>query len=264
MTRPFAWLHLQTRLPEDWEMTLYSLDPAFGELRFYTRAGLRASLDWRPAKIPRSRRGTGWTWEWTRPGADEDENTDRKVTASTLYPDRKTRLTWTFPEETAAEGEAVVAESRPQERDTRRMTLYGIRAVYPPEFKPDSVQVHPANHMLSLEAGDHRRRVYRRWGLPDQVLRDDPPDAFFRKLLKSEGMRVVETCEDRVGSFAAFRVEFTAKGLTPFRRLCFQREAGRGWIWREPEAKRLCTLEILGESPSTFPKPEACLDVETA
>lgn len=266
MSRPFAWLHVQTRLPEDWEMMLYSLDPTFGELRFFTRAGFRASLEWKPEKIPRALRGQkGWCWEWSgsEPEEEGEASAGRRM-ASTLDVERKLRLTWTFPEETASVGEEVVAATCAQGEETHRMTMFGIRAVFPAEFTPETVQVHPANHMLCLKAEGPRRRVYRRWGLPEQVLGDDPVDSFFRKLLKAEGLRVEGTESDRVGEWEAVRIDFTSKGLTPWRRMCFRRDIGRGWIWLDEGAKRLCTLELLGEPEGYFPKPEACLDVENA
>lgn len=257
--RPFAWLHLRTRLPEDWEMMLYSLDPAYGDLAFYSRAGKRANLNWERVRIPRHRRGGGWAWEWTWP---EEEGEDIRV--STLDPWNGLRLEWRFPAGLKAEAGDVVNACRPQEKETRRLTLSGIRARTPTRFRPREVQVHPAHHMLSLESTDHSRLVYRRWGLPDLVLRGESLESFFTTLLKSLGFQVEETAEVRMLGHDAVRVGFTSKGLTPFRRLLFRREAGNGWIWLDPEARRLCTLEQLGGSREPFPEPEDCFDVEEA
>jgi hypothetical protein len=209
-------------------------------------------LSWKPLKRKKALAGEGvWTWE-------DHENEQ----AASAYESRHgVRLTWMFPLADSGVANMVVSGCQPQADDIHRMTLYGIQARFPSAFVPEAVQVHPANHMLSVTGPKQSRMVYRRWGLPHQILQGESPQDFFRKLLKAEDMRIESVESETLWGQAADRIHFTSKGLTPLQRACFRRVPGVGWIWLDSGAQRLCVLEQLGSNAVKFPTPEDCFDV---
>lgn len=258
MTQSFAWLHLKADLPPAWELTTYGKDPAFGSLEFSTLRGKLAAFHWRRAGIRRKQRADA---DWTR---HEEEDGGRVF--SLRWEAEGLDLSWEFAPEAVESAEAVVKSTRRNDGEWRGYTLHGIRARVPAAFSLDRVQVHPGNVMMSFTDSSHRRLVYRRWGLPEHVTRGLSHEEFFRKLLEAEGLRVDELIRKTPGkgSLAGVRVNagvfaaFSSRGLTPLARLLFRRARGRGWMWSEPEALRLCTLEQLAPKRGRLPELEDC------
>jgi hypothetical protein len=249
MTRSFAWLYLQTRIPADWEMVLYSLDETFGSLELATREGIQARLHWRRLRGKSS--APPWDWHW-----DNDKDGLR---AQCVLPEEKVRLTWTFPAAGLQTAEAVVQACEAQAPGRTRISVQGIEAVIPPGYTPREVQILPANVMLALEGPGGSRVVHRRWGLPDLVLQGREPEDFFRRMLLSLRMRVGDLSPCTLLGREAVCAEFSCRGLSPLSRLLFQRARGRGWIWLDPDTLRLQTLEFLGARRVPYPNPEDCL-----
>jgi hypothetical protein len=226
----FAWHFFRCEIPDDWELLRYGLDPRIGELAFATRAGWQARFAWKAARTVSA------PLEWQLLPGDQGQRFERGV------PDLGLHLTWTFEGASPEEGASILASTRLWSGGDRQMTLHGIVASYPERFVPVKVAVHPANVMLVLEAPERNRRVWRRWGLPEAVLRGQTRREFLRRLLQAEGLRLEKmTTED-----GADVIETSAPGLNPLARLLFRRARGRARIWTEDEGSRLCTCEELG------------------
>lgn len=248
MTRSFAWLHLRTELPADWEMTLYAKEHQFGTLEFSNRDGHQAAFQWRQRGWLGKKGGADDQWE-------EDEKTPGTYTCHRGETDMNLR--WEFHQRAIKQAADIVASTRDNRGDWRDFTLHGIQARVPAEFDLDKIQVYPANVMLGFTDGIHRRLVYRRWGLPAYVLQGKSPKKFFRRLLETEGMRV-DDLSDEIFRGPAVAARFSNRGLTPAARLLCKRAQGRGWIWLETDTKRLCTFEQLGPRGADLPNPREC------
>jgi len=251
MTRLFAWLYLQTKIPSEWEMVVYSLDTTFGSVEWATRDGVQAKLQWRRGRVPGS--APPWEWSW-----DSEKGVLR---AQCVVPDENVRLIWTFAKADEPTARQVVEASGPLAEGQRAFTLQSIEALIPERYRAVDVQMHPANVMLALEGPRQSRIVHRSWGLPEIVLQGQTPQAFFHRLLTAMQFRVQELEACRVMEHEAQKASFTSRGLSPLTRLFFQRAQGRGWIWLDQTARRLRTLEMLGPKTANPPSLEDCLVV---
>ncbi|GEM_PF-3172716 len=249
MTRLFAWYHLRTHIPVEWEMVVYSLDRIFGSVEFATRGGIQATLQWKRAKVPGS--AAPWEWHW--------DSTKGNLRAQCVIPEEKVRLLWSFPGASEPVARRVVEESGPHPGEQQALTLQGIEALIPDRYRPVEVQLHPANVMLALEGPRQSRIVHRAWGLPEIVLQGQSPQAFFQRLLAAMQFRVQEVEAARVMQLDARKATFTSRGLSPLTRLLFQRAQGVGWIWHDSVSRRLRTLEMLGPKPGPTLTMEECL-----
>ncbi|MCC5846186.1 MAG: hypothetical protein JJU05_18205 [Verrucomicrobia bacterium] len=247
MSLPFAWHTLRTRLPDAWEITTYEKDPVRGRLEFSTLDGPMASLAWAPAK----RKHPRGIWERT-------ETSPERLTAVSARSASCRTWTWTFLPPARAGADQILADCIDLPDGIQEYTLHGIHARVPESFAISGISVYPGNILLSFEDDQRRRIVFRRWGLPDQLLRGVAPETFFKKLLETERFRIEDAREKHFRGHPAVRVLFSAAGLTPWARLRLQRAQGRGWIWRDNQANRLLTFEQLGPKNIDLPDPADC------
>ena len=255
MNRLFAWHYVRTRVPADWEVTVYGKDPAFGRMVLATRNGVCATYRWQ--KRGRVRKQAEPRLTWTRHNED-----DGGCVLNARAEDAGVDLSWEFSPLGAGEAEAILSGMTRNLGPERVYALHGILARVPEAFLPDRIQAYPANTMLGLAAPDHSRRVYRRWGLPEYVLRGLSLEDFFRKLLEAEGMRVDAVKSVHVFGYPAIRILFSNRGLTPGARLLRRRAAGAGWIWINTDQKRLCTFEALVHRGRPLPDVKEAYDAD--
>ena len=251
-SRFFAWLHLQTRVPADWEITLYGKDPALGTMAFSTRDGLCAEFHWRA----RSRRGINKleTGDWRT-----FREADGGLIANCIRTDPPLDLSWEFTPLGAEHANEVLEATRENRGEIRDYTLHGIHARVSKTHALDKVQAYPANTMISFIGPHGARMVYRRWGMPDYILRGKSMTDFFQRLLTTEGMRIEKMQSATFHGHTGTRAVFSNRGLTPAARLLLRRAHGHGWIWREVENKRLCTFEQIVPKGVALPAGEECV-----
>ena len=257
MSRRFAWLYVQTQVPEDWEITVYGKDPTFGRMVLATRNGLCATYRWQ--QRGKKQKNANSELSWTR-----HEEADGGCVVNARAEDVGVDLSWEFTPLGAGEAEGILARMTRNAGEYRTYALHGILARVPEAFLPDRIQAYPANTMLGFAAPDHARRVYRRWGLPEYVLRGLSIADFFQKLLEAEGMRVDGVKRVQVFGYPATRILFSNRGLSAGARFLGRRANGVGWIWVDTEWKRLCTYEAIGAKGSALPKVEEGFDVPEA
>jgi hypothetical protein len=247
MTTPFAWHSLRTRVPDDWEITTYEKDPERGRIEFSTLDGLMASLEWAPAKRKQPRD----IWE-------QCEKDSGALTALSARSASARAWTWTFQPPARVHSDQVLKDCADLPEGIQEYTLHGIHARVPESFSISGISVYPANILLSFEDSRRQRIVFRRWGLPDTLLRGLTPEEFFTRMLETERFRIEDTRTKTFRGHSATRVIFSALGLTPWERLRLRRARGRGWIWRDEAANRLLTFEQLAPQSVEWLEPEAC------
>lgn len=247
MSAPFAWHSLRTRLPGEWEITTYEKDPVRGRIEFSTLDGPMASLAWAPAKRKQPRD----LWE-------RSEDSHEGLIAVSARSASCRTWTWTFLPPALAHADQVLNDCTDLPDGLQEYTLHGIHARVPESYAVSGISVYPGNILLSFEDDKRRRLVFRRWGLPGQLLRGLTPEAFFTRLLETERFRIEDVREKSFQDHPATRLLFSAPGLTPLDRLRFRRAQGRGWIWHDTDAKRLLTFEQLGPPTLPLPDPDDC------
>lgn len=247
MTAPFAWHSLRTLLPAEWELTTYEKDPLRGRIEFSTLDGLMASLDWAPAK--RKQRRDLW---------EREERSDGSLTAVSARSADERSWTWTFSPAARTAADTVIQACADLPEGVQEYTLHGIHARMPASFSLAAVSAYPANILLGFEDQRRQRVVFRRWGLPDHLLRGETPENFFVHLLENERFRIENARAKSFRGHKAVRVIFSAPGLTPLARLRLRRARGRGWIWRDAAANRLLTFEQLAADEAGWIDPDHC------
>lgn len=295
LSQEFAWHHLICRIPSDWEVTAYSIESRVGRVEFSTRMGVMAVFSWEPVKREPDREST--LKAFLRKLSTEDGKTkftrrdepaieireqgawmlaagkSGPVQAMRYQPDTEGKrggflLSWTL-ERGAGVSElprwmlALISGCEANEADVRLYSIHGIRAHLGKKYAVEAMHVHPANVMIHFEASDQSRIVYRRWGLPFEVLGARDMKQFLPWLLQGAGMRVDHIDMKNIRSFPGAEAAFSMRGVYRMDKLLGRRWTnGRAYIWHNTDEKRLYTFEAIGPRNVKLPSfSEACQEV---
>lgn len=268
----FAWHHIRCRVPSDWEVTAYSIEPRRGRAEFNTRRGLQAVYSWEPCRrepdprttmvsfleknVPRTGRGE------TKPGVDFAvasvgafavgySPSGGPAQALMWNGKARTLLRWVFPFFDSASPSAVwrkVLESiEPNDSESRHYTFFGLNLRLPDDFSIETTTALPADTSIIFESSRKQRLTFRRWGLSEQLLDGNSLEVFYPRILESSGCRITEVAPATFRNHPALRVQFQRRGE-------YQSDVFLGRLWKNGNAicwhnvteKRIYAFEQVG------------------
>lgn len=269
-----AWHHVRMIVPQDWEVTAYSVEDRAGRLEFNTRDGLQGIVSWEPCKREPDKLTTMATFIRNNIlGKDKSMNLRtgdiRTQTAGEFlmgwlddtgpcqalgYTDKGKHLVrWVFEKHASEKGRrdiiAPLLESFDFNDDELcEYALHGIRCTLPRDYKIEDIVILPANAMMTFESEDSKRRAtFRRWGLAEMILDGMDMTDFYKSVLKTNGI-VVDSAEPcRVNGMEGRIVRYNGPREHHSDRFMRRRwHNGIGVIWHDTDANRVKTFEQIG------------------
>lgn len=267
-----AWHHFAFRVPSEWEVTAYSIEPREGRLEFSTRRGFAAMVAWEPcrstphpetimtaflSRLPEQSRGMEkpspetLTTRRAGPFLMGTWRADQPAQAVCYLEASQILLRWVFaatgqPSD-VADWAAVLESFAPNNHDPRDYALFGINVSLPEDFRIEEMEVLPANIRIVFENRSKRRVTFRRWGLPELVTAGQPLATFYTRLLTSQGCRIQQAEQAELAGMEAARLRFEQRPRHEMDTLMGRWWiAGEAWTWWDRETMRLYGFEQIG------------------
>ncbi len=262
------WLHASFCVPATWEITAYSIGEREGRLEFSSRNGFQGLFSWEPCKIEPSRQSLLAAFP-ERIGKVKGEDvlqtseeglfvlgwraTDQPCQALGYLKTAQKKIRWIFPGAAPAVLEKVVrpilASASENLGPVRRYTVFGLDFQLPDTYKPESIQIQPADAELVFESRKKARISLHRWGLPEVLLQGGALEMFYATFLRTRGAIL-----RRIKSFpaSAGHLEMVEAGYDQTGEHKLDRYMGRIWkngegrLWYDREEKRLYSIEQIG------------------
>lgn len=281
---PFAWHHVRSVVPQDWEVTAYSVEDRAGRLEFNTRTGLQGIVSWEPCQREPDRLTTMTTFLANniigRKNAQSLRATDVQTdsfgafivgwleptqpTQALAYDAQsKTLVRWVFEGHTSGTSRQSIIRPILEAFDfnhdatTCEYNLHGIHAQLPWDYKIEDIVVLPANVMMSFESTESKRKaVFRRWGLASVIRGRRSLLDFYQPILRTLGCDVEDSAPCRVSGHEALKITYNAPREHHGDRFMRRRwSGGTAIIWHEKDTNRILTFEQIGPqktSPLVF------------
>ena len=292
-----AWHHIRVTVPDDWEVTAYSVEDRAGRLEFSTRRGLQGVISWEPCSREPDCATTMETFlrnnilgrqlaKETGLGTNNlktekigkfllgwlDETLSCQALAYSV--ESKHLVRWVF------EGHSSEFEKRNtvkpilesfdfNDDESCEYCLHGIHCTLPRDYKIEDMAVLPANVMMAFESENSKRRAtFRRWGMASMILGNADLADFYMRILQVNAIAVdssetcmVSGCNGRVLKYNALREHHSDR----FMRRRWHN--GKAVIWHDTEANRIYAFEQVGpenskelDFTSVIPKSQICFN----
>jgi len=279
VTQAVAWHHARFRVPEDWEITSYSIERREGRLEFSTRRGFQGLISWESCKgAPDSESMmTSFLNRTGRPDATRravgpgdlttqragrfllgHRKADQPCQAIAHLPEEQKILRWVFA---AASPQLVrdtfipILESfKPNNGPVLDYAVYGLRFRLPASYTLEKMTVLPADVTLVFESDCKTRATFRRWGLPDLVLGGRSLETFYATFLRTQACLPSSVQLASIAGMDAVVARYEQHGEHHLDRFM-----GRHWtngearLWYDRAEERLYALEQIG--PRNEPLP---------
>ncbi len=284
MRQRLAWHHFTFRIPDDWELTGYGINPERGGLNFSNRHGFQGVVRWarhsRPPDLKRDMlsylqtrilggkagriRDTSAFESKDIHGFSTLRHTTLELPAQAMryLPDEQVTVHWSFPDGSSSavrnRWTPLLGSFAPNHQEPREYALLGIHCRLPADCRVTGIQARPANVAITFK-DQQRELAFRRWGLLDITTGGHPPELFYRQWLEADGCicESVTTRQTTIGQAVTITFherdgEATAKRFRPTRRKPARQ--GSGTLWHHTAEHRLYAFEQRfpdGQSPHT-------------
>ncbi len=273
--RKFAWHHVRTQVPPDWEVPRYALADRVGRVEFNTRRGLEATVGWEPCSREPDSLTTMTTFlvnnilgKKNAPDLRSDDISTATVgeflvgwldestpcQAMAFNPSTMHLIRWVFEGHSSKKGREEII--RPileafdfnDDENACEYNMHGIHCRLPWDYKIEDVVVLPANVLMNFESETTKRKVvFRRWGLADMVFRDNDLTEFYRPILMTNSIRVDGSTPCHVNGHNARRLIFNAPREHHKERFMSRRwHNGKALIWHDEPENRIYACEQIG------------------
>ena len=281
-TRPVCWLNACFQVPDDWEITAYSIEPRAGRLEFGTRHGLQGFMSWETASRAPDRDVLFSAFP-VRPGQTRKEDHFQTAEAGRFtlawgsesepclavgfLAGPKKLLRWVFPTAVAALREGVItpilASVEPNGGPFRRWCAFGLDFRLPAEYQLEHARIQPADVELVFESDRRARAIFHRWGLPEALLRGLSLEAFYTERLHGAGARVRDIRRVDVRGMDGVEAAYSQTGEHQMDRFMGRAwTSGQGRLWLDRTAKRLLAVEQIGPPNVALPSFESLVGGE--
>lgn len=270
--RKLAWYHCKFRIPHDWEITAYAVEDRAGRLEFSTRHGFQATLSWEPCKrepdietmMLSFLRDRVHGLNSTQAVSVRDLKTrkvgkflfgygqkDEPTQAIHYLRDSKKLIRWVFvssnKEFVKNVWPAILGSFELNNGAIREYAIYGLDFRLPQEFGLEDMAALPANVMIAFESNRRRRATFRRWGMPEVVLHEEPLEVFYTRFLGVQGCRAGVWQKGMVSGMEAVRVSYEQRGQHHMDRFMGRLwQDGEAWLWFDRDEMRLYAFEQIG------------------
>jgi hypothetical protein len=266
-----AWYNLDFELPDDWEISRYSIANPVGRFEFVSRAGNLGRLSWETSKrVPDEDRILTEYHRQYLQRYEEDKVAGFSGIKTTkigrfrvgyrykgepcqalLYlPECKKTLLWVFPDYSSArltrDWKPILESFKPNSGHIRRWAAFGINCALPEGFELEKAICRPADVWLEFQHKNMHRVDLHRWGLPDELLRGRDMEAFVRKVVNSQEGRVLSARKRTFRGMDAVELKTEIRGTKGMDRLFSSYWQGEGKIWHHTAEKRLYAVMQAG------------------
>jgi hypothetical protein len=259
-----AWHTFKFDIPDEWEVTRYSIAEPVGRFEFSTRDGSMGRLSWeRTKRFPDEERMLTEYHRRYLQRFDEDEvkdfsgiktqrigeflvgyrNTGEPCQAVAHLEDERVVLMWVFPEYKASRMKKVwkpMLESfKPNRGKLQEWAAFGLRCRLPVGFDIERCTCNPADTWIEFQHRNMHRIDFHRWGLPRELLYGRSLEEFAREILRGSGVRVL-TCEPKPwrGMESLFMTT-ESKGTKGMDKLFSSMWRGEARVWHDTKEKRI-------------------------
>ncbi len=259
-----AWHDFAFDLPDDWEVTRYSIAAPVGRFEFSDRRGSLGRLSWEHSKrVPDEERILAEYHRRYLRQHDKDAFEGfsgiktRKVGAFRVgyrhkgepcqavayLKDAAVVLMWVFPNYSSSRMERLwkpLLESfEPNSGEWREWACFGIRCRLPRDFEIERAACLPADAWIEFQHKNMHRVDVHRWGLPRELLRGRDLEAFAADVLRGSGARVLESHAETWREMDSVRLVIETRGTRGMDRLFASHWRGHARFWHNASEKRL-------------------------
>lgn len=259
-----AWHEFACDLPEDWEVTRYSIAAPAGRFEFANRDGSQGRLSWEHSKRPPDEERilaeyhrryllqhdksafAGFSGIKTakvgvfRVGYRHEGEPCQAVA---YLKDADMVLMWVFSDYSAKRMECLwqpILESfEPNSGPWREWACFGIRCRLPRNFEIERAACLPADAWIEFQHKNMHRVDVHRWGLPRELLRGRDLAAFAADVLRGSGARVLESQGETWREMDSVRFVTETRGTRGMDRLFASHWRGQARFWHDTVEKRL-------------------------
>jgi hypothetical protein len=273
-----AWHYFTFDLPSDWEITRYSILDDNGRLDFNNRDGYLARIAWQKCKKPPDEKAIMEEFHHRHLREHDREaavgfdkiktlkvgkflfgyrNRKEPCQAAIYLEKEKVLLVWTFPNYKSTDLKGVwtpIVESfAPNVGDIREWSAFGLHLYLPKEFELSDCHCLPADITMTFKHNKKYQQVIaQRWGLPDELLREQTLTQFYRRGIHKAGGRIKEAKDTTFRGMPAVELTYHDRGERGFDRLMGSRWQGAGTAWLNEEEKRIYGFKQLGPRKAKY------------
>jgi len=259
-----AWHDFTAEVPDQWEVSRYSVAAQVGRLEFADRHGPLGVLSWETCKrLPDEKRIlTEYHRRYLKQFDKEafqrfSEFETRRVGAflvghpaagapcsAVTHLARESKvLLWSFPEFSPEKFERIwrpILEScKPNDGVWREWSLFGIRCRLPRDFELEEASCKPADVWLAFERKNMHKVDLHRWGVPRELLRTRNLESFFGDVLRGHEGRILTSSRDTFHGMESVKITAEIRGTHGMDKLYAARWPGVGRIWHDTTEKRI-------------------------
>lgn len=270
---PLAWYHIQTKIPDTWEITHYSINEVEGRLDFCNRQWHQGRFSWKKGKVykkPDLDRTLNEFYKRHLLEHHKDEASsfksmstrqigpflfaydkdDRPCQAAYYLDEEMTILIWTFPSFSQSflhdTITPILEKFQSNEVEPRKWSAFGLSFSLPREFDLEDASILPGDVCLNFEHTNRQQVNVHRWALPGELLRGQDLKKFYYRVLggRKDKVMTMEDCSYR--GMDSVTVTFERTGNHAMDKLYGRAWQGVGRVWYDREEQRIYAYEQAG------------------
>ncbi len=260
-----AWYDFSVDLPDDWEVTRYSVASPTGRFEFTNRDGALGRLSWETGKnlLPDEEKilseyHSRYLRQYDKEGFQSYSgihletagifrvgfrNTGEPCQAVTHLADCRKTIMWVFPSYSedayTTLWKPILESFAPNAGEIREWSAFGIHTMLPREFDLERAECKPADASLAFERRNLHKVFMHRWGLPRELLRRGGMDLLMRNVLAGHRGRALTSTECTFRGMDSVETEIEIQGTRGMDSLYSSKLPGRGRIWHNRVEKRM-------------------------
>lgn len=263
MVMQIAWLDSIFEVPDDWEVTRYSIASQTGRIEFAGREGHLGVFSWETCKhLPDEKRIlTEYYRNYLKENDKEGFKNFQELRTSFIgdfmagIPDerhpfnavhhlaeQKKMMMWSFPSYTKKKEkiwEPILKSFTPNDGEMRKWSMFGIKCQLPKDFELDDALIKPADVWLNFEHKNLHKIFMHRWGLPREILRNHNLEQYFRFVIRGHEGKVLSIKKEQFHGMESVKVTAEIKGVHGMERLYAAQWPGEGRLWHDEKEKRI-------------------------
>jgi hypothetical protein len=265
MVMQIAWLDAIFEVPDNWEVTRYSIASPVGRIEFAGREGTFGVYSWETCKqrIPDEKRILTEYHRNYLKEFDKEEfqkfsgfETERigqfhvgipgdghPLYAVTHLLEQKKMFLWSFPcfskEKMKNIWRPLLESFKPNDGDFRKWSMFGIHAALPSDFELDETCCKPADTWMGLERKNLHKVFLHRWGVPRELIIDNDMEDFFKYVLRGHEGRLLTSTKEDFRGMESLKITCEIRGTKGMDKLYASRWKGTGRLWHNKDEKRL-------------------------